>query len=354
MITDIFKATFDQVASVSLFTPGRVNLIGEHTDYNGGWVLPTALGLGATLALSPRSDDEVHIFSDKFDDIAKRKLTDSATDHWSDYIIGAIVLANEVGLIKGGANVAVATSLPFGAGLSSSAAVIVAILKACREINSGTQSDTEIAVLARRVENEFIGMPCGIMDQMAVSIARPGQALALDTETLEFELVNLPTDHKMVVIHSGQFRRLSEGRYKERKEECDAIKAALGHDNICQISDDEFKTLSELSATLQRRAKHCLTEHRRTLSATKALRDNDMELLGQLMNESHVSMRDDFEITLPKIDKLVDDAVRLGAKGARMTGGGFGGCIVACVPEDIIKKWVGALLEANPEAFFVC
>lgn len=353
MITDIFKTTFGKIASVSLFTPGRVNLIGEHTDYNGGWVLPTALDIGATLALSLRSDNEVHIFSDKFDDIAERKLTDSATDHWSDYIIGAIVLANDVGLIKGGANVAVATTLPFGAGLSSSAAVIVAVLKACREINSGTQSDTEIAVLARRVENEFIGMPCGIMDQMAVSIARPGQALALDTETLEFELVDLPTDHKMVVIHSGQFRRLSEGRYKERKEECDAVKAALGHNNICQISDDEFKTLSGLSDTLQRRAKHCLTEHRRTLSAAKALRVNDMETLGQLMNESHISMRDDFEITLPKIDKLVDDAVRLGAKGARMTGGGFGGCIVACVPENITKNWVDTLLKANPEAFFV-
>lgn len=354
MITDIFKSTFGQAPKVNLFTPGRVNLIGEHTDYNGGWVLPTALNLGASLALSPRSDDEIHIFSDKFDDIAKRTLSDDATDHWSDYIVGALVLANDVGLIHGGATVAVSTTLPFGAGLSSSAAVIVAVLKACRKITSGDLSDTEIAVLARRVENEFIGMPCGIMDQMAVSIARPGQALALDTESLEFDLIDLPKDHKMVVIHSGQFRRLSEGRYKERKEECDAVKAVLGHNNICQISDDEFKTLSGLSDALQRRAKHCMTEHRRTLSAAKALRENDMETLGRLMNESHASMRDDFEITLPKIDTLVDDAVRLGALGARMTGGGFGGCIVACVPKDITKSWVDNLIKVNPEAFFVC
>ncbi len=354
MISEAFKTVFDTSPLVTRFTPGRVNLIGEHTDYNGGLVLPTALELGVNLALSPRSDNKIHIHSDKFDDIAIRAISDTATEHWSDYIVGAVIIANETGLLSGGVNVAVSTTLPFGAGLSSSAAVIVSILKAGRELNHGQHTDTEIAVLARRVENEFIGMPCGIMDQMAVAIARPGQALSLNTETLNYDLIDLPSQHKMVVMHSGQFRRLSEGRYKVRKEECDAIKIVLGHNNICQISDAEFASLSHLSAPLQRRAKHCMTEQRRTVKAAKALRDNDMQTFGALMNESHISMRDDFEITLPEIDRLVEDSVKLGALGARMTGGGFGGCIVACVPANITKMWVQDLIKVNPQSFFVC
>ena len=338
---------------MSGFTPGRVNLIGEHTDYNGGMVLPTALDLGVSLALTPRTDNKIRIWSDKFDDFAQRTLSDSASGHWSDYILGAIILANEQNFLKGGADIAVETTLPFGAGISSSAAVTVGILKLARDLAKAETSDKDIAVLARRVENEFIGMPCGIMDQMAVAIANPGQALALDTETLDYELVNLPQDYHMAVIHSGQFRQLNEGRYKERKEECDAVKAALGHENICQISDAEFNSLSTLSDVLQRRARHCMTDHRRTVEAVECLRKSDIVRLGTLMNESHISMRDDFEITLPKVDDLVKDAVKLGALGARQTGGGFGGCIVACIANHKLEAWKTALLEKHPESFWV-
>jgi len=286
MISDRFKSVFDQTPQISGFTPGRVNLIGEHTDYNGGMVLPTALELGITFAIKPRSDNVIRISSDKFDDLAERL-------------------------------------------------------------------DKDIAVLARRVENEFIGMPCGIMDQMAVAIARPGQALALDTENLDYDLVDLPQDYHMAVIHSGQFRQLNEGRYKERKEECDAIKARLGHDNICQISDADFKSLHDMPDVLQRRARHCMSDHRRTIDAVACLRAHDMEEFGRLMNESHISMRDDFEITVPKVDDLVKDAVKFGALGARQTGGGFGGCIVACVPKTEVKTWTKSLLEHHPQAFWV-
>lgn len=262
-------------------------------------------------------------------------------------------MGNKVGLIKGGGNIAAKTSLPFGAGISSSAAVTVGVLKLLREQAGSNLSDTEIAVLARRVENEFIGMPCGIMDQMAVAIAHPGQALALDTASLSYQLVDLPDDYHMAVIHSGQFRQLNEGRYKERKEECDAIKMELGHDNICQMSDEEFASLNGLSDTLKRRAKHCMTDHRRTKRAVQFIQDRDLETFGSLMTESHASMRDDFEITVPKVDALVDDAVRLGALGARQTGGGFGGCIVACVANDRLDDWREKLLSAHPEAFWV-
>ena len=353
MIADRYKDIFGNKPSQIGFTPGRVNLIGEHTDYNGGMVLPTALELGIDLALKARKDDQIYISSDKFDNLAQRSLTDKATDHWSDYITGAMVLANEVGLMRGGANIAAQTNLPFGAGISSSAAVTVGVLKLAREQSGSSMSDKDIAVLARRVENEFIGMPCGIMDQMAVAIAHPGQALALNTETLGYDLIDLPNDFHMAVIHSGQYRQLNEGRYKERKEECDAVKAVLGHENICQISDVEFGSLSGLSDKLQRRAKHCMTEHRRTFDAVVSIRQGRLHAFGHLMNESHISMRDDFEITVPNVDELVEDAVKFGALGARQTGGGFGGCIVACVANEKLDGWRENLLSAHAEAFWV-
>jgi len=353
MILENFKDVFGNGAAVHGFTPGRVNLIGEHTDYNGGMVLPTALPLGVTIALTPRRDNIIRILSDKFDDMAERHLSDKAAGHWSDYVTGAVILAHETGLLAGGVDIALETTLPFGAGISSSAAVTVVVLKLARELAGSSLTDTDISVLARRVENEFIGMPCGIMDQMAVAIARPGQALALDTKTLNFDLVDLPEDFHMAVIHSGVYRQLNEGRYKERKEECDAVKAALGHDDICLITDTEFTSLSRLPDVLQRRARHCMSDHRRTVKSIELIRAGDITAFGKPMNESHISMRADFEITLPKVDHLVEDAVSFGALGARQTGGGFGGCIVACIAKDKLDSWRDELLAAHPDAFWV-
>lgn len=354
MIEDPFKHTFGHAPDVSGFTPGRVNLIGEHTDYNGGRVLPTALRLGVTLALSARDDGRVRIQSDKFDDLAERSIDDPAQDHWSDYIVGALRFTRHEGFGPNGADVRVTTTLPFGAGISSSAAVTVGTLRAARDLSGSGQSATDLAILARRVENDFIGMPCGIMDQMAVAISRPGQALALDTKTLDFNVIDLPNTHHMAVIHSGIFRQLNEGRYKIRKEECDALKAALGHDDLCLMTEAEFASIQHVDAHLIRRARHCMSEHRRTVEAAQALRDQRMEDFGALMNQSHLSMRDDFEISVEPVDALVDDAQTFGATGARLTGGGFGGCIVACVETDRLDEWRDRLLVAHPNAFWVC
>lgn len=348
-----FEHIFGHLPAASNFTPGRVNLIGEHTDYNGGMVLPTALSLGVSMALSPRRDKVIEIVSDKFDDKAVRSIEDVAAGHWSDYVVGAVMLANEQGLLHGGVNITLETTLPFGAGISSSAAVTVGVLKLARGLSNSKLTDTQIAVLARRVENEFIGMPCGIMDQMAVAISSPGQALALNTKSLEYALIDLPPHYHMAVIHSGVYRQLNEGRYKARKEECDAVKSALGHDDICLITDSEFSTLAALPLDLQRRARHCMTEHRRTLAAVDLIHSGDIPAFGKLMTESHVSMRDDFEITLPQLDRLVEDAVSFGAVGARMTGGGFGGCIVGCIAKDKLENWRETLLTAHPDAFWV-
>lgn len=354
MIEALFRETFEAAPDIVVFTPGRVNLIGEHTDYNGGWVLPTALTLGVNLAASPRSDGRIRIRSDKFDGLAIRPMNDPANGHWSDYIVGALQLARAEGFGPNGADIAVMTTLPFGAGISSSAAATVGTLRAARDLESGGQSETQIAVFARRVENDFIGMPCGIMDQMAVAISRPGQALSINTKTLDYAVIDLPDTHHMAVIHSGVFRQLNEGRYKIRKEECDAIKAVLGHDDLCLMSNDEFASLRHLDPTLIRRARHCMMDHRRTLAAAEALRQGDMVAFGHLMNDSHISMRDDFEITVPSVDALVADAQTFGAIGARMTGGGFGGCIVACVDKDHLGIWRDRLLTAHPDAFWVC
>lgn len=353
-IADYFRAKFDSAPSAKRFTPGRVNLIGEHTDYNGGAVLPTALPLGISAAMSPRRDNQVHIISDKFETIAKRDLSEKADDSWSDYVLGAVKIANEAGLMSGGANIALQSNLSFGAGISSSAATAVGILKLAREIKGSSESDTDISVLARKVETDFIGMPCGIMDQMAVAIAHPGQALHLNTATLDYDLVDIPEDYHMAVVHSGVFRKLSEGRYKIRKEECDVVKAAAGREDICLLSDEDLAALTSLDDHIYRRAKHCVTEHRRTEKAAIALGASDMDTLGALMNESQISMRDDFEITVPDIDAICDTAVELGALGARMTGGGFGGCIVACVPKAELESWKTKLLSAHEKAFYVC
>lgn len=354
MIDQHFERVFSAPPAVTGFTPGRVNLIGEHTDYNGGYVLPTALALGVTLGLRPRKDGRVRIWSDKFDDIAERQLSEPAKNHWSDYIIGSLQLAQQEGFGPNGADIAVTTTLPFGAGISSSAAVTVGVLRTVRDLTGAKLAETHIAILARRVENNYIGMPCGIMDQMAVAIARPGQALSLDTKSLNYELVDLPSTHHMAVIHSGVFRQLNEGRYKIRKEECDTVKAKLGHDDLCLMTNTEFDSLKDLPANLRRRAKHCMSEHRRTIAATKALQDKDMATFGRLMNESHLSMRDDFEMSVEPVDALVADAQKFGATGARLTGGGFGGCIVACVEKDKLSTWRTALLDAHANAFWVC
>jgi galactokinase len=280
-------------------------------------------------------------------------MNSAAQDHWSDPIVGAFQQARELGLLSGGADVTIASTIPAGAGLSSSAALIVAILKAARSIAGARLSDTEIAVAARKVETDYIGVPVGIMDQMAVAIAQPGEAIALNTASLEYELVTLPKGWSFEVIHSGVTRKLSDGRYKQRKEECDAARIAFGRSDICLLDPAILEAATGVEAAVMRRARHCVTEHRRVLSAVEAIAGGDTATLGALMTASHMSMRDDFEMSVPPIDALVDDAVECGAIGARLTGGGFGGCIVACVAESAREQWLEQLLSRHPEARFI-
>ncbi|UIP06179.1 galactokinase [Erythrobacter sp. SDW2] len=339
--------------TVTATVPGRVNLIGEHTDYNGGMVLPAALSVALTVDLRPREDRKVIVTAEGFSGSAERTLDGLATEHWSDPAVGALREAVKLGLLKGGADLLIRSTIPAGSGLSSSAALIVAILKAARISAASGISDIDLALAARRVENEYLGVPCGIMDQVAVAVPQPGQAIALDTATLDYALVPLPASYAMVVIHSGHSRKLSDGRYKERKEECDAARIAFGRDDICLLDPADIEAVAEVDETVRKRARHCASEHRRVLAAREALAIGDIPALGTLMNVSHASMRDDFEVSIPPIDALVADAVELGAAGARLTGGGFGGCIVACVARDRRNAWLAALLERHPQARYI-
>ena len=332
--------------------PGRVNLIGEHTDYNGGMVLPAALSVGLEVTLSPRNDSAVAVTSNNYDAPAIRDLADDAVGEWADPCVGAIREANALGLLEGGATLDLNSTIPEGSGLSSSAALIVAILKAAREAGGGHQSDVELAVAARRVENQYMGVPCGIMDQMAVALATSGTAMALDTSTLTYDLAALPAGYEMAVVNSGLTRKLTDGRYAARKEECDAAKRHFGTEDLCLLDQEQVET-AELDDIPKRRALHCVTEHKRVQAALAALHGGDMTLFGALMNQSHVSMRDWFEMSLPEIDALVESAVELGALGARLTGGGFGGCIVACVKAETSAAWLEALLARHPQAHYI-
>jgi galactokinase len=344
-------ALFDM--KVTTTSPGRVNLIGEHTDYNGGMVLPAALSVSLTATLEPRGDNRLVISADSFDGQAERSFDDPAQGSWSDPAVGALIEARRLGMLASGANVHICSSIPHGAGLSSSAALIVTLLKAARELAGSDLADVDIALAARRVENDYIGVPCGIMDQMAVALAVPGKAMALDTKTLEHRLVALPASHTMVVIHSGVTRNLNEGRYAVRKDECDQARAAFGQYDICLLDSAAIEAAQDVDEIIRRRARHCATEHRRVLAAVEALDSGHIAAFGALMNVSHISMRDDFEISLPAIDALVSDAQSLGAIGARLTGGGFGGCIVACVEQTQRDRWLAELLKAHPKAHFV-
>ena len=354
MIEKTFAKIFGKPPEQIAYAPGRVNLIGEHLDYNGGMVMPMALPVGLSVAMRARDDDEIHIASDRFEAIMTRNLSSPMQNDWADYGVGAVIFANEANYLTGGADVFISSTIPDGAGLSSSAALIVAILKAAREIKGAVVSDLDIAVLARRVENEYIGMPCGIMDQMAVAIASQRQAFSLDTKSLSYDLIDLPTDFHMAVVHSGQHRKLSDGRYAERRDQCAAAGEMLGNRDLCLLSDDEFASAGSLSPPLNYRVRHCVREHERAVSPAAALRDNNMEMFGRLMNESHSSMRDDFATSTPEIDALVVDAIGFDELGARLTGAGFGGCIVACVPSLKVQDWKATLLERHPVARYIC
>ncbi len=311
--------------------PGRVNLIGEHTDYNDGFVLPAALPLRTAVELAVRDDAVVRVWSAAF---AGRPpsvfpLNAGAAGDWTDYVRGmAWVLAGR-GVTRG-FDLRVESTVPVGSGLSSSAALLIAVGRALREAFDLGMDDLTLATLARRAETDFVGAPVGIMDQMACSLADTTGALFIDTCTLAYERVPLPPGAALLVVDSGVRHSHASGEYRVRREECRRAASALGVASLRDVGESDLPAIAALPEPLNRRARHVVTENARVHAAVAALRDGDLPEVGRLFLASHASMRDDYEVSVPAVDALVESAARAeGVFGARLTGGGFGGAIVA-------------------------
>ena len=327
-----FEDIFGRPSTVRSDAPGRVNLIGEHTDYNGGFVLPAAIPQRTSVEAAPRDDRTVRLWSAQYADapIVEYAIGEERADEgWTDYVKGMTQVLASHGTLRG-FDARVTSDVPVGSGLSSSAALEIATGRALRQMFGLAIDDVELAVAARRAENDFVGAPVGIMDQMACSLADTTAAIFLDTRSLAYERVAIPARAALIVINSGVTHRHAGGEYATRRKECFAAAAQLGVKELRDVGADRRADIDALPAPLDRRARHVVFENQRVLETVAALRAADLGRAGHLFVESHASMRDDFEVSVPPVDDLVVIACRVqGVYGARMTGGGFGGAIVA-------------------------
>jgi galactokinase len=330
-----FPALFGRAPAVVADAPGRVNLIGEHTDYNGGFVLPTAIPQRSRVELAPRDDERVRGASMEIDDGAVREYTlgaERSAGDWLDYVQGCTVALREAGHRITGFDARIMSRVPIGAGVSSSAALEVSLLRALRAAFALQLDDVALALAAHHAEYDFVGARVGVMDQMAASLADERTALFLDTRSLAYERIPIPPAAELVVIDSGIPHEHASGAYNTRRAECERAAELLGVRQLRDLSLSDLPRVESLPEPLGRRARHVVSENERVEAAVAALRGGALEELGRLLDASHASLRDDFEVSLPEIDLLVDLA-RADPRvfGARMTGGGFGGAIVAVV-----------------------
>ncbi len=343
---------FGAAPEVAAWAPGRVNLLGEHTDYNGGFVLPIALrDLGVAIAVAQDAEPGViELYSATLQDSDTRAIDEEAAGRWSDYVLGCFKKVAVDRVARSGLRVTLMTTLPLGVGLSSSAALEVAAIRAAVRLFDLQMSPVEMAVAARQVENVFVGMPCGIMDQFASSVGDPGTALFLDTRTLEFTSAPALPGFSFVVIDSGVSHQLTDSGYATRVAECKAACEALGVEMLSDLTDADLPRIDALPEPLNRRARHVVTDNRLTQEGLAALQSGDAEAFGLLMVESHATEKDNYEITVPETDALAAAALEEGAIGARQTGGGFGGAVVALAPDEKIDDLCAALTTRYSDA----
>ena len=345
-----YKKRFGNDPLATAFAPGRVNLLGEHTDYNGGLVLPMPLSLGTAVAIGYGGEPgTLRAASEAFEEIDERSLSEGATGAWSDYVLGSILALSKGEPLENGLQVMVSSNLPVGSGLSSSAAIEIGTMRALSDVLGVKIDPVEMAQLARSVENDFVGLPSGIMDQFSVSVGTPGNALFLDTRSLKFQPAPLPATHDFVIVHSGVGHKLTDNGYRERVAECQAACKALSVEMLSDLQESDLDRIAALTTPLNGRAKHIVTENRRVEDAVAALKAGDVTRFGELMLASHVSQRDDYEVSVPDIDALVEGAIAFGADGARLTGGGFGGSIVALVEKGKVEDWCAKISAKFPQ-----
>lgn len=330
-----FFREFGEPPAILVRAPGRVNLIGDHTDYNDGFVLPLAIDRSIWIALSPRDDRKVHVTSIDFGETASFALDDlkRGDPAWIEYLKGTAWALESSGYRVTGWQGVMSSDVPIGAGLSSSAAVELATARAFAEISDFEWEPPTMARLAQRAENGWVGMNCGIMDQMISAVGLDGHAILIDCRTLVTRAVPVPKSMIVVIMDTATRRGLVDSAYNERRAQCESVAAFFGVEALRDVTLEMFQAQShELDPTAVRRARHVITENARTLAAADAMSAGDGEALGQLINESHASLRDDFEVSTPTVDVMVEIAQeQAGCLGARMTGAGFGGCAVALV-----------------------
>lgn len=326
---------------VSVRAPGRVNLIGEHTDYNEGFVLPCAIDFHTVVTGRARADMTVRVVAADYGNARDefrldQPVTPRADALWANYVRGVARHLLLSGVPIRGADLVVSGNVPQGAGLSSSAALEVAVGQAFKTLHDLAVSPSELALIAQTAENQFVGCRCGVMDPLISACGRKDHALLIDCRSLQARAVRLPDGMAVMILNSHVQRDLVDSEYNARRAQCEA---AARHYRVAALRDIDLPALEDgaagLDAVTLRRARHVVSENQRTLDAADALSAGDMVRLGRLMAQSHVSMRDDFQVTVPAIDRLVDivGAVIGEGAGVRMTGGGFGGCVVAMVPE---------------------
>jgi len=327
-VADLYERGFGVPAAVFATASGRVNLLGEHTDYNQGLVLPAAIALATEVAIGPSRDDSFHLLSQNMDGAhARVDYADGSSPPpgYGRYVYGCIEVLRLNGVDIAPCSVAIHSTVPMGAGLSSSAALEVAVLRALRKLHGLALDDVTIAKFAQRAEVEFAGVHCGIMDQMAVSVGQPGQLLFLDTRSLAYRLVPFPPGTEIAIFDCGVPRTLATSGYNERRRECEAAAAALGVAALRDVVDPE--SIASLPSPLRERARHVVSENQRVRIAAAGV---DAATFGQLMNESHRSLRDDFEVSIDALDALVESVLsQPRVFGCKLTGAGFGGACVA-------------------------
>ncbi|MGR6980940.1 galactokinase [Testudinibacter sp. P27/CKL/0425] len=370
-----FVDQFEYQPQLLVYAPGRVNIIGEHTDYNDGFVMPCAIDYGTAISGAKRQDSIFRVYAADLQQWDEFDLSQPIEPHfdadgeykWTGYVRGVVKFIQEkCPQFNTGADLAISGNVPLSSGLSSSAALEVATGKFCQVLGGLPLSNVEIALIGQKAENQFVGCQCGNMDQLISALGQKDHLLKIDCRTLETEPTPVPQGVAVMIVNSHVKHDLVAGEYNSRRQQCEQAAAFFGVKALRDVSIEQFKQreaeLTALDPIVAKRARHVVTENQRVLDAVTALKDGDLQQLGVLMGQSHDSMRDDFEITVPEIDYLVELAQQaIGSDGgARMTGGGFGGCIVALAPEEKIEAVRKNIAEhyqkrtGLKEAFYVC
>lgn len=366
----VFIERFTAQPTLQVYAPGRVNLIGEHTDYNDGFVMPCAINYGTSICGRPRNDHLFNVYAadlDEQDQFSLLQEIKPSDRKWCNYVRGVVYFIQQACPdFTQGADVVISGDVPLSSGLSSSAALEVATGKFCQQLGNLALTNTQLALIGQKAENIFVGCQCGNMDQLISALGQQHHTLMIDCRSLDTIPTPIPDNLAIMIINSHVKHDLVDGEYNTRRQQCETAAKFFGVKALRDVSVAHFnaygKELEQRDPLAYKRAKHIVTENARVLEAIEALKQNNIKYLGELMAQSHQSMRDDFEITVPEIDYLVELAqLAIGnSGGARMTGGGFGGCIVAIAPHEKVES-VRRLIAENyqkqtglKEDFYVC